>query len=114
MSARFAVLRKTLQKSTEAVVRDGSKVAEYTGPSIGVGTSGNYGSLPRPIPTSYFLKQDYNFKWALAVSALGMSMVSAWIPVWAIPFQSSLSKQYKKVDEEFGPTRYGAGKKFFL
>lgn len=114
MASRFASLRRTLQKSTEAVVRDGSRVTEYTGPSIGAGTSGNYGSLPRPIPGSYFIKQDFNLKWAVAMSALTITMVSAWFPVWAIPFQAKLSKDYKKVDEEFGPTRYGAGKKFFL
>lgn len=114
MASRLANLRNTLQSSTASIVRDGAKIAEYSGPTIGARTSGNYGALPKPLPVSYFFKQEYNLKWALAVSSLGMMMVSAWIPVWAIPFYSKMAKDYKKVDEEFGPTRYGAGKKFSL
>jgi hypothetical protein len=42
-------------------------------------------------------------------------MVSgAMAPFLAIPFHKKASKQLKKADEEFGPTRYGAGKEFFI
>ena len=114
MASRLASLRNTLQKTTEAVVRDGSKVAQYNGPSIGAGTFGNYGSLPRPMPISFFIRQENNLKWALVTATSALVLVSAWIPVWAIPFMSGNMKAIKKADEEFGQTRYGAGKRFFL
>lgn len=114
MASRLASLRSTLKSTTETIVRDGAKVTEYRGPSIGSGTSGNYGSLPRPIPVSFFFKQDFNLKWALALTATTVMVTSSMAPFWAIPFYSKMSKQLKKVDEEFGPTRYGAGKKFFI
>lgn len=114
MASRLASLRSTLQKTTDTIVRDGAKIADYSGPSIGAGTSGNYGALPRPMPFSYFFKQEYNLKWLLAFTSTALFVASAWVPVWGIPFNRKYSKDLKKVDEEFGPTRYGAGKKFFI
>ena len=114
MASRLASLRTTLQRTTEAVVRDGAKIAEYRGPSIGAGTSGNYGNLPRPMPASYFFKQEYNLKWLSMIGCSCIFIVGAFVPMWAIPFYRKTSKDLKKVDEEFGPTRYGAGKRFFI
>ena len=114
MASRLASLRSTLQATTESLVRDGAKVAEYKGPSIGSGTNGSYGSLPRPMPVSFFLRQDFNLKWAAAVSATAIFVMSSMVPIWGIPFYRKMSNELKKVDEEFGPTRYGAGKKFFI
>ncbi len=81
---------------------------------MGSGTSGNYGSLPKPIPVSYFFKQEFNLKWAAALTAVCFSISACMAPFWSIPFYRKMSKQLKKADEEFGPTRYGAGKKFFI
>lgn len=114
MASRLASLRSTLKSTTDTLLRDGSKVAEYRGPSIGSGTSGNYGSLPRPMPVSYFFTQEFNMKWFAAVGATAVFITGSFIPLWSIPFYRKTSKQLKKVDEEFGPTRYGAGKKFFI
>jgi hypothetical protein len=114
MASRLASLRSTLKSTTDTIVRDGSKVTEYTGPSIGSGTSGNYGALPRPMPVSYFFTQEFNLKWFAAVSATAIFVTGSFIPLWAIPFYRKTSKDLKKVDEEFGPRRYGAGKKFFI
>ena len=114
MASRLASLRSTLKSTTDTIVRDGSKVAEYTGPSIGSGTSGNYGALPRPMPASFFFTQELNLKWFAAFSATVIFVSAAFVPLWAIPFYRKASRDLKKVDEEFGPTRYGAGKKFFI
>jgi len=114
MASRLASLRATLKTTTETLVSDSAKVTEYRGSSIGSGTGGNYGSLPRPMPISYFLKQDFNLKWFLALSATVVMVSGAMAPFWAVPFHRKASKQLKKADEEFGPTRYGAGKKFFI
>ena len=89
-------------------------MSEYRGPSIGSGTTGNYGNLPRPIPVSFFFKQEMNLKWLAALTATAVMVSASMAPFWAIPFYSKMSKQLKKVDEQFGPTRYGAGKKFFI
>ena len=113
MASRFASLRNTLQKTTQSVVTDGAKVAEYRGPSVGSGTNGNYGTLPRPIPMSYFFTQEYNLKWFLSMVGAGV-VLSSFIPIWSIPMYRKTSKDLKRVSEEFGPTRYGAGKKFFI
>lgn len=114
MASRLASLRSTLQQTTEAVVRDGARIAEYRGPSIGAGTSGNYGSLPRPMPVSYFLKQEYNLKWLSMVACSFIFVGGSFLPLWAIPFYRKTSKDLRKVSEEFGPTRYGVGKQFFI
>lgn len=114
MASRFASLRSTLQKTSEAVLRDGAKIAEYRGPSIGAGTSGNYGTLPRPMPVSYFLKQEYNLKWLSMVACSFIFVTGSFLPLWAIPFYRKTSKDLRKVSEEFGPTRYGVGKQFFI
>lgn len=114
MASRLASLRSTIQKTTESVVRDGSKVAEYTGPSIGSGTHGNYGALPRPIPVSFFFKQEFNWKWVGAMFGIFVVVPSSFIPIWGIPLNRSASKQIRKADEEFGPTRYGVGKQYFF
>ena len=114
MASRLASLRTTLQQTTEAVVRDGAKIAEYRGPSIGAGTSGNYGNLPRPMPASYFFKQEYNLKWLSMIACSFIFIGGAFVPVWAIPFYRKTSRDLKKVDEEFGPTKYGVGKRFFI
>ena len=66
------------------------------------------------MPMSYFFKQDFNLKWLGAIFACVVIIPSSFIPIWAIPFSRSDSKQIRKVDEEFGPTRYGVGKKFFF
>lgn len=114
MASRLSNLRSTLKSTTDAIVRDGAKIAEYRGPSIGSGTSGNYGALPRPMPVAFFFKQEFNLKWFAAISMTGLMLTSCVAPFWAIPFYSKMSKQLKKAAEEFGPTRYGAGKKFFI
>ena len=114
MASRLASLRSTLKTTTDSIVRDGAKVTQYQGPCIGASTGGTYGSLPRPMPISYFFKQDFNLKWALAVFGGSFFVINSFIPIWGIPFQRKMMKQLKKADEEFGPTRYGAGKKFFF
>ena len=114
MASRFASLRGTLKSTTQTLVRDGAKVAEYSGPSIGSGTSGNYGALPRPMPMSYFFTQETNAKWIASVAAVAIVVAGSFVPFWTVPFYRKTSKELKKVDEEFGPTRYGAGKKFFI
>ena len=114
MASRLSSLRNTLQKSTASVLRDGAKVADYVGPSIGSGTHGNYGALPKPMPISFFFKQEFNLKWAMAMFGIFVVIPSSFVPIWAIPFQRSDMKQIRKADEEFGPTRYGVGKKFFF
>jgi hypothetical protein len=113
MASRLTSLRSTLQRTTESVVRDGAKITEYRGPSVGACTSGDYGNLPRTIPVSYFFTQEYNLKWFLSLVGSGVVLCS-FLPLWAIPFYRKTSKDLKRVDEEFGPTRYGIGKKFFI
>jgi hypothetical protein len=114
MASRLASLRSTLKSTTETIVRDGAKISEYRGPSVGSGTSGNYGNLPRPIPVSFFFKQEFNLKWAAALTATVVMVTATMAPFWSIPFYRKMSKQLKHADEKFGPTRYGAGKKFFM
>ena len=114
MASRLAALRSTLKNTTETIVRDGAKVSEYRGPSIGSGTSGNYGNLPRPIPVGYFFKQEMNLKWVAALTMTTVMISACMAPFWGIPFYRKMSKQLKAADEQFGPTRYGAGKKFFI
>jgi hypothetical protein len=66
------------------------------------------------MPVAFFFKQEFNLKWFAAISMTGLMLTSCVAPFWGIPFYSKMSKQLKKAAEEFGPTRYGAGKKFFI
>jgi hypothetical protein len=66
------------------------------------------------MPMSYFFTQETNAKWIASVAAVALVVAGSFVPFWTVPFYRKTSKELKKVDEEFGPTRYGAGKKFFI
>jgi hypothetical protein len=57
------------------------------------------------MPISYFLKQDFNLKWFLDHLETFVMVSGAMAPFLAMPFHKKASKQLKKADEEFGPTR---------
>jgi hypothetical protein len=114
MASRLATLRGALKTTTQTVLKEGAKVSEYSGPSIGAGTGGTYGSLPRPMPFHFFFTQEFNLKWVGALTAVSIAVVGSFVPLWSIPFYRKAAKDLKKIDDEFGPTKYGAGKKFSI
>jgi hypothetical protein len=114
MASRISSLRTSLSKTTETLMTEGAKIKSYGGPTIGTRTGGNYGSLPRPMPTKFFFLQEANLKWALAFGASAVFITSAFVPVWAMPFWRWHAKMLREVTEEFGPTRYGAGKQYYI
>lgn len=114
MASRFANLRGTLKNTTETVLKESRKVSQYTGPAIGAGTGGSYGSLPRPIPMSYFFTQEFNLKWAGSIAAVSVFIAGSFTPFWTAPFYRKTAKALKKLDDDFGPKKYGAGKKYSI
>ena len=114
MASRFSNLRGTLKSSTETVWKQSGKVSEYKGPSVGARTSGDYGSSPKPIPLSFFFTQEFNAKWICAITAVSIGVVGSFVPFWTVPFYRKTANTLRQIDDEFGPTKYGAGKKFSI
>mmetsp|Transcript_3231 Transcript_3231/g.7696 ORF Transcript_3231/g.7696 Transcript_3231/m.7696 type:complete len:119 (+) Transcript_3231:61-417(+) len=77
-------------------------------------TSGSYGNLPKPVPTSHFFSQpSWPLYWRIfAITGVFFAQIfgpyGPWyvVPAW---LPSSQRASDAKADREFGPRRYGAG-----
>ena len=90
--------------------------SQYEGKPIGIKTTGDYGSLPRPAPVSHFFFQGKLDGFVLFTGLFyGIITMSAWFgPVFWLPLWIKHRGYLKEASDNYGPTKYGKGAKDIL